>query len=515
MVSKIYSAALQGLEARIIEIEVATSQGLRAFNIVGLADTAIKEAKERVNAAIKTAGLKAPQHQAKRVLVNLAPADLKKEGSLYDLPIALAFLLADEQARFDYKNKIILGELALDGTLKPIKGALSFALLAKEQGLEEIILPKQNAKEAALSAILKNQTKIRIIGANSLREVILHLEKREEIIPLEINLNELETPLQNFEIEFGWVKGQYHAKKGLVIAAAGGHNLLFQGPPGAGKTILAKSIVSILPKLTFEELLELTKIYSITGLLKQGKFLMQRPFRNPHHSCSEVALIGGGQPPRPGEISLAHRGILFLDEFPEFHRDLLESLRTPLEEGTMNIQRARYDLTFPANFTLIAAANPCPCGYHNDPERECSCTPSQVASYRRKLSGPLMDRLDIFIDVPSLKYEELIAPEKGNASDEARQKIAMARNIQRQRFKDETILTNSEMKIPHIKKYCEVPSDSQSILRKYIDSGKLSARGYHRILKVARTIADLKQRDKIAFQDISEALSYRLRREEK
>jgi len=511
MISKIYSASLKGLSAQIIEIEIALAKGLRSFNIVGLADRAIEEAKERIGAAIKNIGLSPPRELAKKIVVNLAPADLKKEGSLYDLPIALNYLLVSRQTKFNPRGKIILGELALDGTLKPIKGAISFALLAQEKGFPEIILPKENEKEASLVGFLKNKEKLKIVGVENLKEALSYLEGKKEISSRELKFSDFNNR-DTFEIEFSWIKGQKHAKRALEIAAAGGHNILFQGPPGAGKTLLAKSIISILPKLNLKELLELAIIYSASGISKKNfPFLIQRPFRSPHHTISEIGLIGGSNPPTPGEITLSHRGVLFLDEFPEFRRDTLESLRAPLEEGEINIKRANYNLTFPSRFTLIAAANPCPCGYFNDPEKECTCTPSQIVSYRRKLSGPLMDRFDIFCWIPSLKYNDLISPDREGQSIEVKKRVEKAREIQKERFKEEMILTNSEMKIPQIKKYCQIDSKSQNILRKYVDSARLSARGYHRVLKVARTIADLDEKKNISFENVSEALIYRLR----
>ena len=508
MSSKVFSAAIVGLDARIVEAEVDANFGLRCFNIVGLPDKAVDESKERVNAAIKSLKFKSPRQQSSRIIVNLAPADLKKEGSIYDLPIALGYLLESEQTKFDSKNKLFIGELSLDGGLRPVKGALSFAIAAKKMGMEELILPAVNAPEAGL---IKG---LRVIGANSLKETIDHLEGVKIISPCESVAGE--KIQSDFPFDMSWIKGQGHAKRGLEVAAAGGHNLSMLGPPGSGKSLLAKAIPSIIPPLTFEEALEVTKIYSIAGLLPKDVVLMKnRPFRSPHHTCSEVSLIGGGSPPRPGEITLSHRGILFLDEFPEFHRDVLESLRQPIEEGNITILRAKHRLFLPAKFTLVIASNPCPCGHYNDPNINCSCTTSQIQRYKRKLSGPLMDRIDIFVDVPAVKYEKLTERDKEKSSAEIRKKIQEARKIQKQRFAGAglNILTNSEMGIPEIKEFCEIDRPSQNILRNSVNSGKLSARGYHRILKTARTIADLRDSENIDFKDITEALSYRAKTE--
>ncbi len=525
MPSKIFSAAISGLDAQIIEVETDVSYGLRHFEIVGLADKAVQEAKERVGAAVHSSNFKSPHHRPIRVLVSLAPADLKKEGSLYDLPIALGYLLATKLISFNSKNKIILGELALDGKLRPIKGVLAIAAAAKEKGFEQIILPKINAPEAALIKGLK------IIGVENLKEAIDYLVLRKEIPAIKINFDQFFHDPE-YPIDLACVKGQEHAKRALEIAAGGGHNFLMFGPPGTGKTLLAKSICSILPKLYFEEALEVTKIYSAAGLLNNSEttnpLITRRPFRAPHHTSSETAIIGGGTPPKPGEITLAHRGVLFLDEWPEFHRNVLEALRQPIEQGQITILRAKHSLTLPARFILVAASNPCPCGFYNDPEKKCACTNSQIQKYQRKLSGPLMDRIDLFINVPSVKYEKLIAVDTKNSSATSRKKVEKARATQKQRFaplnnretnltgfrkKDKneklTGLTNSEMEIPQIKKYCQVDSKSGEFLKKYIDSGKLSARGYHRVLKVSRTIADLEGSEDILFNHVSEAIMYR------
>ncbi len=507
MPSKVFSGAVFGLKAQIIEVETETSFGLRSFNIVGLPDKAVQEAKERVASALENSGFLSPHSQPIKVLVSLAPADLKKEGSIYDLPIALGYLLAEKKINFDSSKRLFLGELALDGRLRPIKGALSFAILGKEKGFSEIILPKENALEAGLIEGIK------VIGVRDLRETINYLEGKIKILPTKTSLENFIFKTENC-IDLRDIKGQSFAKRALEISASGGHNLLMIGPPGTGKTLLAKSIISILPPLSFKEAIEVTKIYSIAGLLSfENPFFWQRPFRAPHHTASEVALIGGGNPPRPGEITLAHRGVLFLDEFPEFHRDVLESLREPLEEGKITILRARQSVCFPASFTLIAASNPCPCGYYGDEEGTCTCSISQIRMYQRKLSGPLMDRIDLFIRVPKVEFEELINKEKKFCSEKIKEKVARAREIQKERYKKEKFSLNSQISLSKIEKYCAIDNKSQTLLRKFVDKGKLSVRGYHRILKVARTIADLEESEKILYSHVAEALSFRLREE--
>lgn len=505
MPSHIFSGALAGLDAKLVQVELDVSHGLRSFTIVGLPDTAVKESKERIESALKSSGLASPGKGTFKILVNLAPADLKKEGSYYDLPIALAFLIASKQTLVNPTDKLFLGELSLDGKLRPIKGALSFAAMAKNKGFGEIILPKANAREAALIEGIK------VVGVESLGQTLSYIEGREPIDPaLPESLAYFEKSFG--EIDIGWIKGQEYAKRALEITAAGGHNVFFTGPPGGGKSLLAKSLPSIMPSLTLAEALEITKIYSIAGLLPEDQTIMSiRPFRSPHHVSSDVALIGGGNPPRPGEITLAHRGVLFLDEFPEFHRDVLESLRGPIEEGKITVSRAKHTFTFPSRFTLVGASNPCPCGFYGNPDKPCSCSPSQVAMYRRKLSGPLMDRIDIFIDVPAVTYEKLADHEIKQESAKLRENIIKARVLQEERFTSKAIITNAEMSLPDIKQHCQHDTQSQHLLKKFVDAGKLSARGYHRVLKVARTIADLAGSQQIQHQHIAEALMYRIK----
>lgn len=501
--AKIFSSAIIGLQAQIIEVELGQTDGLRSFNIVGMAAKSVEEAKERVDLAIQNSGFKSPTEQNKKYIVNLAPAEIKKEGALFDLPIALSYLLTSGQIAFNPNNKLISGELSLNGELRPIKGALVIASEAKAKGFTELFLPKINAPEAALVPGIK------IFGFKNLKEVVCHLEGIHTLTP-ENGGGQLKIPTRPNSVNIGWVQGQEYAKRALEIAAAGGHNLLMEGPPGTGKTLLAKSLTGLLPPLTPEESLEVTKIYSIAGLLPPDSPLIKEPpFRSPHHTASEAALLGGGSPPQPGEITLAHRGVLFLDELPEFHRDVLESLRQPLEEGEIHIMRANLKIKMPAQFILVAAANPCPCGYYGDPDKACSCSSSQIQMYRRKLSGPLMDRIDMFITVPRLSFDKLAGEENKTLEQEIQNRIKEAREIQSQRFQDSLLIKNSEMQIPEIKKYCYFDEPSQNLLKQAVDSGKLSPRAYHRVLKVARTIADLAHSEKILFEHISEALMYR------
>ncbi len=503
MLSKITSSAVMGIDAYVVDVEVdVAARGLPFFSTVGLPDAAIKESKDRVRSALKNNGFDFP---LKQIVINLAPANLKKEGSAFDLPIALGIICSEgliEQSTLD--GYMIAGELSLDGRVKPIRGALPMAVKAREAGLKGIVMPMDNAREAAVVE------GITVFGVSDLVEVVKFFNGEKKLEPVSLDITRIFEENSIYSEDFSEVKGQEHVKRALEIAAAGGHNILMIGPPGSGKTMLARRLVSVLPEMGFQEAIETTKVHSVMGLLPTEKALVAtRPFRSPHHTISDAGLIGGGANPKPGEVSLSHNGVLFLDELPEFHRNALEVLRQPLEDRQVTISRATASVTYPASFMLVAAMNPCPCGFYTDPTHECTCTPVQIHRYRTRVSGPLLDRIDIHVEVPPVRYRELSDTRQSETSEEIRKRVNAARTVQLGRFGKDGVYCNSQMKPRHLKKFCDVDDATHTILEHAVERLGLSARAYNRILKVARTIADLDSREKISAADVTEAIQYR------
>lgn len=503
MLVKLFGAAVQGIDATIITIEVNSSRGIKFF-LVGLPDSAVKESHERIVSALQVNGYKFPTCQ---IVINMAPADIRKEGSSYDLPLAIGILAATGTINSDKLGKyLLIGELSLDGSLQPVKGALPIAIAARAQGFEGFILPKQNAREAA---VVNN---LQVYGVDNITEVIDFFNGKKELIPTLVNTREEFYQNQiNFPFDFSDVKGQENVKRALEVAAAGGHNLIMIGAPGSGKSMMAKRLPSILPPLSLGESLETTKIHSVAGKLnKDSSLIATRPFRSPHHTISQVAMVGGGASPQPGEISLAHNGVLFLDELPEFNRSVLEVLRQPLEDRQITISRAKYTLNYPASFMLVASMNPCPCGYYNHPTRNCVCNPGQVQKYLNKISGPLLDRIDIQIEIVPVPFEKISEQQPGESSASIRERVIRARQIQTERFANyPRIHCNAQMTSKLLHQYAQPDSQGLQLLKNAMARLNLSARAYDRILKVARTIADLEGSESIRSQHLAEAIGYR------
>jgi magnesium chelatase family protein len=502
MLSKIKSCGLVGIDGYIVEVETDISSGIPTFDIVGLGDIAVKESKERVRSAIKNTGLEFP---IRRITINLAPANQKKEGSAFDLPIALGILTATGQIANDYLDKyLFIGELSLDGDVNPVNGILSMAICAMYAGVENLVLPAANADEAA---VVKG---LNVLPIKNIAEIINHLNGEKQINRHYIDIDAIFNKNTEHELDFADVKGQENVKRALVVAASGAHNCIMIGSPGSGKTMIAKRLPSILPSMTFEEALEVTKIHSIAGLLPpKTSLLTNRPFRSPHHTISNISLIGGGRIPKPGEISLAHYGVLFLDEVPEFGKDALEVLRQPLEDGMVTISRVNASLTYPAKATLIAAANPCKCGNFLDPSKQCNCTPKQIQQYLGKLSGPLLDRIDIHIEVASVKYKDLESTREEEKSSVLRERVNKARRVQLDRYKGLKIYSNSQLQPAMINKFCKLDDKGKELLKSAFERLGLSARAHSRILKVARTIADMEGSEEIKINHLAEAIQYR------